>query len=165
MKKYIERISEEWKRFLLPDSRNKWVYWNEKELKFEFSPENWPFMGFLGEESIALITDAWKWLRDPDSGNTNLYSLKNLEFVCGLPLIGITSLVKIKKMNFDQNKNDFWARDRTRALWVKAKHVSQSAMGQTPKPMIWYSFWSWVDWRFFDPCLHLFVILVLRSNR
>ena len=35
-------------------------------------------------------------------------------------------------MNFDNKiKNDFWARDRTRALWVKAEHVSQSAMGQT----------------------------------
>jgi hypothetical protein len=41
-------------------------------------------------------------------------------------------------MNFDNKiKNDFRARDRTRALWVKAENLSQSDMGQTPKTP-WY---------------------------
>ena len=34
-------------------------------------------------------------------------------------------------MNFDNKiQNDFWARDRTRALWAKSKRVSHSDMGQ-----------------------------------
>ena len=41
-------------------------------------------------------------------------------------------------INFDNKiKNDFWSRDRTSTLWVKAEHVSQSAMSQTRK-IPWY---------------------------
>jgi alpha-mannosidase len=42
-----------------------------------------------------------------------------------------------QKLSGSLTKKDFWARDWTYTLWVKAEHVSHSAMGQIPKTP-WY---------------------------
>ena len=44
-----------------------WVYWDENELKLEFSTENHLYSGFfLVDESISHIFETWKNFPDTD---------------------------------------------------------------------------------------------------